>query len=280
MLRTLVQRSGVVLARTEKPGLGGSGGPACTELGYDEELAAHASALRALARSDWVHPDSIVIFGASMGGTMAPLLGRIHPVSGIIVWGTTGLTWAEHMLALDRRVLALRGVPPAQRKAQLDEQLRFHAQYLGEQRQPRAIVAATPALGAAWRRMLGTDTAFTSQYGRPVRFHHEAQRADWIAAWGDVADAATPVLIAYGEHDWIMGEAEHLAIKQLLDAIRPGCAASRRIAGASHGFEQVERPVLGGASGPFAREAADAVLQWLTDHRRTMHTARGCGRRS
>lgn len=73
-LRGLVAQSGVVVARAEKAGISGSGGPACSALGYDEELAGHRAALAALRRSPHVDPDSIFVFGASMGGTMAPLV--------------------------------------------------------------------------------------------------------------------------------------------------------------------------------------------------------------
>jgi hypothetical protein len=74
VLRDRIQRSGVIVARTEKPGIAGSGGPQCSELCYDEELDVHRHALQALKPLPGVHRDSVFLFGARMGGTMAPLL--------------------------------------------------------------------------------------------------------------------------------------------------------------------------------------------------------------
>jgi pimeloyl-ACP methyl ester carboxylesterase len=266
LLRGLIVRSGVVVARTEKAGLGESGGPACTELGYDEELEGHEAALAALRRSAHVHPDSIYVFGASMGGTMAPLLARRGGIRGVMVWGTTTKTWAEHMIALDRRVLELRGVPPARVHDALGAHTLLHALYLADARPPTEIVAARPALAATWERMLGTDSTHRRQYGRPIQFHQEAQRANWEGAWAEV-DA--PVLVVRGEYDWIMAHDEHARIVDIVRARGAGRARFVTRARTDHGFLTFAslRHAFAGSGGTFDAAVIDLFTGWIRDQR-------------
>ncbi|HJU75039.1 MAG TPA: alpha/beta hydrolase [Gemmatimonadaceae bacterium] len=263
MLRGLIERSGLVVMRTEKPGLGGSGGPPCDQLGYDTDLAAHRAALRVLRTSPWVHPDSIIIYGASMGGTMAPLLARDLSPLGVIVWGTTGYSWRDHLLALDARVLRFRGVPNATVEAVLPVHRRFHDAYLVERRNPPDLTRGTAAFDSAWRRMIGTEA--TNQYGRPFAFHQQAHHANWVAAWPAIK---SPVLVAYGEYDWIMAPDEHLRIRELVtDPSRVAVLARPRT---DHHFTvfQSQADAFAERGGRPDSTVIDAILDWVTQLRK------------
>lgn len=266
LLLALVQRSGMIVARTEKAGIGGSGGPPCSELGYDEELAGHRAALAALRRSAHVHPESIFVFGGSMGGTMAPILGASEGVKGVIVAGTTAGSWLEHMLAIDRRVLELRGVSADSVHALMADHVRFEALYLGELKTPAQIASAWNGASAVWRRTLGTDTSLRRQYGRPVRFHHEAQRHNWPRAWAAVT---APVLVIHGEFDWIMPEEEHLRILRALSPARRTAATYIERARMGHDFltyPSMEHSFRG-EEGRFDPGVVDTILRWLGERR-------------
>jgi pimeloyl-ACP methyl ester carboxylesterase len=265
VLRALVQRSGMIVARTEKPGLGGSGGPACEELGYDEEVVVHRAALEHLRRAGRVNPDSIFIFGGSMGGTIAPQLASglgATGVRGVIVAGTTAGTWLEHMIALDRRVMELRGLRPDTVHALMSEHVRFHAAYLGQGRSPTQVATDWSGAHAVWRRMIGTDTLLLHQYGRPARFHHEAQRHNWPGAWAAVS---APVLVIHGEYDWIMPEDEHLRITRSLSPETRSRATYVKVPRMGHNF--MIYPSLEdsfrGRNGRFDAAVADTILSWL-----------------
>jgi dienelactone hydrolase len=257
-LRALVERSGMVVARTEKPGVGASGGPPCDHLGYREELAAHRAALAALRRQPGVDPDSIYLFGASMGGTMVPLLAAGQDLRGVIVWGSTGLSWFEHMLALDRRVLALRGTSATEIDRLYADQVRVQAGFLLEGRSPTAL-ASDPTLAAAWRRILGSSPS--SLYGRPFAFHQEAQRAEWQTAWRSLR---APVLVLRGEYDWIMGEEDHGRIAQLVDGAG-GTVDYRVVPGMDHNFSVFTTPdaAFRGDGGVASSGAIDVIMPWL-----------------
>jgi pimeloyl-ACP methyl ester carboxylesterase len=267
VLRALIQRSGMIVARTEKPGLAGSGGPPCEELGYDEEVAVHRAALEQLRRTPGVDADSLFVFGGSMGGTIAPQLASGSGFRGVIVAGTTGETWLEHMIAIDRRVLELRGVRADSVHALMPQHVRFHSRYLGEGLRPAELASAWSGARAVWRRMIGTDTLLTHQYGRPVRFHHEAQRSNWPRAWGSVTAA---VLVIHGEYDWIMPEGEHTRILRSLSADTRARATYVKVPRMGHDF--LTYPSLddsfSGRNGRFEPAVADTILGWLRAQRR------------
>lgn len=266
MLRDVIQRSGVVVARTEKPGLGGSGGPHCSALGYDEELEVHRRALESLKRSPAVHAESIFVFGASMGGTLAPLLVADGGARGIIVAGTTGVTWLEHMIALDRRVAEIQGTSADSVHAMMADHIRFHSRYLGAQERPARIVVEWPGARSVWRRMIGTDSLLQEHYGRPVIFHHEAQRQNWAAAWSRVT---VPVLVMHGEYDWIMADFEQRAILRALPREAQRHSRFVNVPGMGHDFLIYESVAhsFRGENGRVDPSVSRTILDWLRAQR-------------
>ena len=87
MLRRLIRESGMAVMRTEKSGVGDSLGVPCDQLDYNTELSYHRAALEGLKHRDDIDPDRIVVFGASMGATYAPLIAADQRLAGVIVWG-------------------------------------------------------------------------------------------------------------------------------------------------------------------------------------------------
>ena len=196
MLRRLARESGMVMGRTEKAGVGDSEGD-CARLDYETELAHHRQALEAFQASPYVDPRRIVVFGASMGANMAPLVARGHDVAGVMVWGGGALTWFERQLGFSRRAMELGAGDAGAISARMRRHSRFYSRYLLDGRSPAQIRAEDPELGAVWTDIVGTEGDL--QYGRPAAFHQQAQRQDWTAAWAEVK---APVLVVYGEHDW------------------------------------------------------------------------------
>jgi hypothetical protein len=61
--------------------------------------------------------------------------------------------------------------------------------------------------------MIGTDSSLLEHYGRPARFHHEAERQNWARAWRRVT---APVLVIHGAYDWIMSDFDQDGILRVL----------------------------------------------------------------
>jgi len=232
MLRRLIRESNALVWRTEKRGVGASEGT-CDTTDYDTELADHREAYEALKRRPDVDPRRIVIFGASIGGTYAPLIAADQEVAGVITWGAGATTWAERMLEFERNALELRGVDPTQLAGEMTARFQFLDRYLNKGETPAQIAAADASLGAVWTRMVGTSP--TRHYGRPFAFHQQAQRADWAAAWSRVR---APVLAVYGEYDWFESRDAASLIARIVSAKTPGRGTFVEIPAMNHHFQK------------------------------------------
>lgn len=232
MLRRLVQESGFVVWRTEKAGVGDSDGN-CTSLDYNTELAHHRQALDAFKQSPYVDPARIVVFGASMGANMAPLVARGHDVAGVMVWGGGARSWFERQLTFSRHAMELSGKDLGHISSRMKQHARFYADYLLRGRTPSEIRAADPALGAVWSDIVGT--AGDLHYGRSVAFHQQAQQQDWTSAWAAVT---APVFVLYGEYDWFEDADAARTIVRVVNARTPPRASLKIVPRTDHHFSQ------------------------------------------
>jgi pimeloyl-ACP methyl ester carboxylesterase len=260
MLEQVVRRSGALVWRTQKRGIGGSEGE-CASLDYDTELADHRAALNALRARRDVDPNRIVIFGGSMGGNMAPLLAADEPVAGVLVWGMGTRTWAERMLAFERNRVELGDTPASQRASTMMQRFRFIDAFLIGRRTPQTIAATDPALGAAWSGFAGAEER--SLYGRPFAFHWQAQAKDWAGAWARVQ---APVLATFGEFDWFEDASGVAIIADIANRDSPGQARFALIGGLDHHFSRFAdaRAAFADRNGtPDPKPFLDVAMPWL-----------------
>jgi hypothetical protein len=266
MIRGLIEGSGAVVMRTDKRGVGDSEGGPCSALDYETDLADQRLALDHLRAHPWVDPDRIVVYGASMGANMAPLLAAESQVAGVAVWGGGATTWFERTLAFERNALELGEADPANLDATVRERARFLTRYLLEGHTPAQIAQADPALGRQWAEIVGTGDG--TQYGRPLTFHQQAARQNWAAAWARV-DA--PVLVLYGEYDWFERADAHALIADIVRA-NGQTAQLEILPGIDHHFTRYPdaRSAFKGEGGKADAEAAlRPLLGWL---RKTLST--------
>ena len=263
MLRRVARDSGAVMMRTEKAGVGDSAGGSCAELDYETELDHHRDALAALRRSEQVDPERIVIFGASMGGNMAPLMAEGQDVAGIMIWGGGAHTWFERTLGFERRAKELEGMPAAELDRYLKRLVRFLKGYLLDSRAPEVIVEGEPELEAVWAQIVGTGEG--THYGRPLAFHQQAQAQNWPAAWAAVQ---APVLVVYGEYDWFESADAHRLVADLVNRNRAGQGQYVVIPATDHHFMRYPDRLAafreeGGTVN--ADAAAGEMLRWLRE---------------
>lgn len=264
MLRRLAQDSGMVMMRTEKAGVGDSEGGPCSALDYETELAHHRDALAALRRSPHVDPKRIFVFGASMGGNMAPLVAAGEDVAGVMIWGGGAKSWFERMLGFERRAQELAGKPGAEIDRYLRSLSRFLVAYLLDRQDPADIVREQPALGGIWSQIVGTGSG--THYGRPLAFHQQAAAQDWAAAWERVN---APVLVLYGEYDWYEDAAAHRLVVDI--ANRRGAARGTyvEIPATDHHFMRFPdaQSAYRNTGGVVNADAAvEVMLGWLREH--------------
>lgn len=261
MLRGVLMRSGMLWQRTDKSGVGDSQGVACEKLDYETELAHHRAALAQLSARPDVDPNRIVVFGASMGTTYAPLVAADRDIAGVIVWGGGATTWFERMMRFERNALELSDGDPASLSTEMTARANFFARYLLEGESPAAISRSDPPLGAVWSRIVGASG--DTHYGRPLAFHQQAQRQDWPRAWTRVN---APVLVLYGEYDWYESRDAASLIADIVNRTRPGSATFTVIPKLDHHFSRFAsredaRAERGGT--PAAAPVVEAILSWL-----------------
>lgn len=260
LIHGLATESGAVFLRVDKPGAGDSGGPACIEADFESELAGYRAALRALKQHPAVDPDRIFIFGMSNGGGIAPLVVQEEKVRGYVVTGGWMKTWFEHMIENERRRLTLLGKSPSEVSEGVKGFSAFYTDYLIHEMTPAEILRQRPHLASLWYDLP------EHQYGRPAAFYHQLQDLNLAAAWDKVS---SPVLVLYGEHDWIMSREDHEMIAQIVNRNHPGTAQFVAIPKMDHLFhinESMKKSFDDYASGKFDPSLITLIVDWIKRH--------------
>lgn len=207
-IKDLVEKSGMVVMRIEKPGVGDSEGD-CGESDFLTDLEGYRAAIRNLKSKSYVDPSRIVVYGSSMGSALAPLLANEFDLVGVISDGTFFKTWFEHMLEIERRLLQFKGNTESQIVEKMNKY--YFPLYYGmliEKKTYQEVVDAYPAL---------SDYNYHSaahMYGRPVQYYQQLQDFDLAGQWEKLK---VPVRILRGTNDWIMSSFDNKMIIEVLE---------------------------------------------------------------
>lgn len=255
-LRALASSSGFVLMRVERPGLGDSEGPDCSQSDLQTDLAGFRSALAALKNYDFVDTNNLFIYGASIGGGLAPIVAEGENVRGLIVTGAFTKTWYEHMIELERRRLGLAGRPPTEINDAMRGYSEFYSMYLNQKLTPAEVIRQRPRLAALWYDRPA------HQYGRPASYFQQVHALNIEAAWEKVS---APVFIVYGEYDWIMSRADHDLIADIVNRRHPGNARLVVVPKAGHNLDVYEsqQAAFNGEGGRSNESVANQIIEWL-----------------
>jgi pimeloyl-ACP methyl ester carboxylesterase len=259
LFQALAQLPGFATVRLEKPGVGDSEGD-CAATDFAAELAAYQQAFRTLGSYPFADVQRIFVLGLSNGGGFAPLVSQGAPVRGYVVVGGWIKTWFEHMLEIERRRLALSGVPGAQLDTQMQAVERLYSAYLLQNVPPREILARQPELRPLW------EGDPEQQYGRPVRYYQQLQQLDLMRAWSQVR---VPLLALHGEYDWIMSRADLELMVQLVNENVPGSARFEELPQTGHTLEHYasQADAFAGKALPFDAARAAQIGAWFSAHR-------------
>lgn len=207
-INSIVENSGMVVMRVDKPGVGDSEGN-CAETDFITELDGYRAALRMLKQKNYVDSTKIVIYGASMGSALAPLLANEQGAAGVISDGTFFKTWFEHMLEIERRIRQMSGDNESEIVKKMNEAyIPLYYGMLIEKKSFQEVIDEYPAL---------SDYNYHSQghmYGRPVKYYQQLQDFNLAGQWEKLK---VPVRIMYGTNDWIMSEFDNKMIMKVLD---------------------------------------------------------------
>lgn len=206
-IKDLVEKSGMVVMRIEKPGVGDSDGD-CSTADFLMDLEGYRAAIKSLKSKPYVDSAKIVVYGSSMGSALAPLLTNEFNLAGVISDGTFFKTWYEHMLEIERRILQFKGNSESQILEQMNQYyIPLYYGMLIQKKTYQEVVNEYPALKAY------NYHGSAHMYGRPVAYYQQLQDYDLAGAWEKVK---VPIRILRGTNDWIMSSFDNKMILEVL----------------------------------------------------------------
>jgi pimeloyl-ACP methyl ester carboxylesterase len=255
--RRIATQSGLVYLRVEKPGLGSSEGPPCSQADFQTELAGYRAGLEMLRAHSWVDPKRIVLIGMSNGGGVLPVVANDTPIAGFIAVNGWSKTWFEHMMEMLRYGPEIRGGKPGEIQAAMAGYAELYADYLVGKKKPGDVVREKPRLAKLW------DDEPAHQYGRPAAFYHQLQELNLAEAWSKVA---SPTLAIWGEYDWIMSRDDHQRIVELVNRNKPGAARLYVVPKMTHfalSYDNAEQSIKEPRKGRFPEDLFTTVNDFL-----------------
>lgn len=208
LLTELVRNSDRVVLRIEKPGMGDSEGD-CSTTDFATELNGYETAIRWFLAQDYVDADQVLVYGNSMGSALAPYIANQFDLSGVISDGTYVRSWFEHMLEIERRILAFKGLTQSQITEKMTRSyIPLYYGMLVEKKSYQDVINEHLNL------QVDNYHGPRHMYGRPVTFYHQLQQFDVAGAWEQLK---VPARIRWGTHDWIMSEADNDMIVTILE---------------------------------------------------------------
>jgi len=207
-INSIVENSGMVVIRVEKPGVGDSGGD-CAETDFITELEGYRAAIRSLKQKSYVDTTKIVIYGSSMGSALAPLLANEFGLAGVISDGVFFKTWFEHMLEIERRIRQMSGDNESTIAQKMNEAyIPLYYGMLIQKKSYEEVIEEYPAIAKY------NYHSAKHMYGRPMKYYQQLQDFDLAGEWEKLK---VPVRILYGTNDWIMSEFDNIMIIDVLD---------------------------------------------------------------
>ena len=208
-LQDLVQQSGMLVMRIEKPGVGDSEGR-CSETDFTTELNGYEVALQTLLADPRIDKTKVIVYGSSMGSALAPYLANKYQLNGIISDGTFYRSWFEHMLEIERRIQTMNGHDQMEVNKRINQAyIPLYYGMLIEKKSYQQVVTENPLLGQY------NYHSPEHMYGRPMAFYHQMQDFNFAGEWAKLTAAAR---LRWGTFDWIMSEYDIDMIARVFEA--------------------------------------------------------------
>jgi uncharacterized protein len=254
-------RRGFVTLRVDKPGCGDSEGGPASGVDFDTELDGYRQALKMLKGRTDVDSSNVFVFGHSMGGVMAPLLGPDVPVKGIIAYGTIARTWAEYIPENFRRQAELAGMPYSaiDRQAKVDAALM--TRLFVDNMEPKQVAEKFPELRDRLQQLFPDGVIFGD---RNAAFYRQLAGKNLGEAWETFNGHA---LALWARSDYVSNEDDHALIARIVNRSHPGHGTFLALDGIDHGFLKAASPLDSmtrrGKPGEFNPAVLEACRAWV-----------------
>jgi len=257
-LAQTVARAGYRVLRFELRGSGDSEGVDYRTQGFTDEVRDNLAAFDFLrARAD-VDPKRVFVYGHSTGGMEAALVAAGRPVAGLITSCTIGRTFYERMADTLRMQGVLKGDPPAQIDRTVAEYLEF-ATAIADGQTHQQLVDRHPD------RARFFNEAGRIMDDRTLEFWREQLTLNLAETYSQIK---VPVLIIWGESDFLTQRACHEHIRDVLRAAGNTDVELHVLAGVDHAYARAATPAESYATyqtGSLVENpaAAQLVVEWV-----------------
>ncbi len=258
MIREIVTKSNKVVLRIEKPGLGDSEGN-CSRTDFKTELNGYHTAAELLKTLPYVDPERIVVYGSSMGSALAPHIANKFDFAAVVSDGTFVKSWYEHMLEIERRILAFKGFSQSEITQKVNQSyIPLYHGMLIERKSYQDVIDTYPAIAA--------DNYHSPEhmYGRPMKYYQQLQHFDVAGEWEQLK---VPARIRWGTNDWIMSEADNDLIIEILKAAGHQDHVLYKHPGLDHweSIHESAKDSFDGKPGKWTDAVSGVVLDWLAE---------------
>ncbi|MEM9919915.1 MAG: alpha/beta fold hydrolase, partial [Bacteroidota bacterium] len=224
---------GYAVFRIEKPGVGEfSNLSPCMEYSFDDELENFRNGLSFLQNLKGVDRSKIYLFGHSLGGNVASILGQDSQLAGAMVYGTLVKPWEDYLLDM-----AYYSQTQAENPVSVDENISLlksanHKLY-NKQLDHTNLSEKEKELLSAWHDYKADGTVFNRQ----IAFWQNFSKHNYIKEWSKVN---IPVLVIYGESDaHAISALDSELIAQTVNAQHEGKATFMLLENTNHLFANV-----------------------------------------
>jgi pimeloyl-ACP methyl ester carboxylesterase len=258
VLNDLVEKSGMVVLRVDKPGVGDSEGD-CGDTDFATELAGYHEAVRLLKSKRYVDTTNIIVYGSSMGSALGPYIANQHNLAGVISDGTFFKTWFEHMLEIERRILQMEGKSEQEINNRINNiSIPLYYGMLIEKKTFGEVIRDNSYLKGNNRH------SARHMYGRPVSYYQQVQDFNFAKAWENLT---IPVRIMRGTNDWIMTDIDNDMILSALEKSGHKDFSLHRFEGLDHWNTIHESPdnSFYGKPGQWHDDISGIIIQWAQE---------------
>lgn len=253
--------NGFVTIRVEKPGVGDSEGGPYPTMDYTTELDIYRQTLKQLKSLPSVDTGNIFIFGHSMGGAFGPMVAVESPVKGLAIYGAASRTWFEYIMDVVRYQQIVGG----NTYEAVDEIARQGAQIMAqvflENKSTEEVKKSHPKLAG----MIDSYFPGGSFNGKSLDFWRELAQTNFASYWAKVN---AHVLSVKGESDFVVYEADHKLIADIVNRAKPGfgkfaiCPSSDHL---FHNFPTEEASNKNFSKGKYNPAFSQMMMAWVRE---------------
>ncbi len=233
----MVER-GFAVYRMEKGDMGDNlNTPDCNQMGFHEEMKMYEAGYDNLLTLNQVEKDNIFLFGHSMGGNTAPLLGQKYQPKGIIIYGSLYKPWQEYLFEAYMIQLQYKGMDLGDLRENVEKFKPYVMEFFYGNKSVAEITKDPLGMLAMQHILSYNPQNQTGASGRHIKTFRELNEYNMAKAWGNFENYS---LAIYGECDIAANNSrDNEDLIQYINRKRPNHGTFWFAPKSSHSFEEI-----------------------------------------